>query len=825
MVQRRLLALTALVALLATDVAKADAPIVFVSRYMGASPDVSRRTTAIERALSGRLRIREADGTLRELVDGALPDATDDIPIDVTDPDVSYDGQRVVFAGFSKKEGAWRIFEINVDGTGLRQITRSDRNLDLSRFGAAASELEGYDDVDPVYLPDGRIVYVSTRYPQVAPDGRRRATNLYVVNVDGSDNHRITTERFGADTPSIDPTTGKIVYSRWWRSTMFDNSADLRGRDDDDIVPVGSPGYGGVNPPPTNGNPVSSVREVSDEDFPGLNSWFFASCSPDGTEMTMFNGVGLDREATQAHRPSFLPNGDALGLFIPRTPILGLPRGDGLRLVPPGPIVPQDLGGPQTFDQNNSFDFVYASAEVLDNESLIVTAAHRSQPNDYDLYLQGQDGGSPVLLLQIPGTSEVHATPVVARELPPVIADKYTGRRSDVIPRTVSEAFEQNGKFTFRVDNIFLNAPVDDPTATAPPMGQGLRIQFWTNFQRTGVATADEPILIAEKEIPPSGAVEVELPANIPLFEVLRTTSGDIGMGRDGQIFHVGGLNFGTEANRKDSGSCVGCHAGHSMQSVPHDFTWGNVAPSADLKPSTTRTIMLGNRTRRFLRAENLVDRKTDPVEGEWASQRRDGSVNLSWGFEVEARSMVLYGTKSGNGINGPRDLRVNHVNITTRLGGVEQERIEVRRTIAEGGTTVSLNPSLRFDSMNISIPAAGVSGEFEGQRTAALAEVEVIGRAAGVTSGPSFSRGDTNCDGDHNLSDAVAVLNHLFTGQADLCCQVAADVDGDETVQLTDAVYLLNFLFQGGAQPASPYPECATAPVGALECEQSACE
>src|SRR5206468_3123735 len=56
----------------------------------------------------------------------------------------------------------------------------------------------------------------STRYPGLAPGGRLRSTNLYVVNQDGSGLHRITTERFGADTPAIDPSTGRIVYSRWW---------------------------------------------------------------------------------------------------------------------------------------------------------------------------------------------------------------------------------------------------------------------------------------------------------------------------------------------------------------------------------------------------------------------------------------------------------------------------------------------------------------------------------------------------------------------------------------------------------------------------------
>jgi hypothetical protein len=65
--------------------------------------------------------------------------------------------------------------------------------------------------VDPCYLPDGRICFVSSRYPGTAPDGRVRATNLYVVSSDGTGLHRITTERFGVDTPTVEPATGRIV--------------------------------------------------------------------------------------------------------------------------------------------------------------------------------------------------------------------------------------------------------------------------------------------------------------------------------------------------------------------------------------------------------------------------------------------------------------------------------------------------------------------------------------------------------------------------------------------------------------------------------------
>ena len=179
-------------------------------------------------AAPGQLLVREANGTIRVLVDGANPTAASLNLIDVNAPEVSYDGQHIVFAGLvagtyerqpMTNPGGWRLYVINVDGSGLRQLTFSDQDdLNLSQFGDIAGQFRRYDDTDPVWLPDGRIVFSSTRWPSLAMYGAARTSNLFVVKADGSDLHRITSERNGADRPQVDPLTGRIVYSRWWRN-------------------------------------------------------------------------------------------------------------------------------------------------------------------------------------------------------------------------------------------------------------------------------------------------------------------------------------------------------------------------------------------------------------------------------------------------------------------------------------------------------------------------------------------------------------------------------------------------------------------------------
>ncbi len=97
-------------------------------------------------------------------------------------------------------------------------------------------------------------------------------------------------------------------------------------------------------------------------------------------------------------------------------------------------------------------------------------------------------------------------------------------------------------------------------------------------------------------------------------------------------------------------------------------------------------------------------------------------------------------------------------------------------------------------------------------------------GRIVGVNFQPElFSRGDCLADGRVNISDAVALLLHLFAG-GEIACEDACDFDGSAQLNLTDAVFLLEFLFGGGDVPI-PFPgpgECAEA---SANCGESNCE
>ncbi len=139
-------------------------------------------------------------------------------------PELSYDGKTILFAWSENRvgreragweagkvgpihewppENVWHIFKVNIDGTGLTQLTEGPWN-----------------DFDPCFLPGGRIAFVSERrggYIRCFRETLYIESATYVLhsmNADGSDIAPLSYFEASEWAPSVDH-SGMLIYSRW----------------------------------------------------------------------------------------------------------------------------------------------------------------------------------------------------------------------------------------------------------------------------------------------------------------------------------------------------------------------------------------------------------------------------------------------------------------------------------------------------------------------------------------------------------------------------------------------------------------------------------
>ncbi|MBE0565279.1 MAG: PD40 domain-containing protein [Krumholzibacteria bacterium] len=129
--------------------------------------------------------------------DGVVTPITDFVGASISDPCVSFDGQRILFSMRPSGGGNRNIWEINADGTGLRQVTSG-----------------GGHDFDPLYLPDGNIMFTSSRHGGMDEYNHSPAEVLYTCRADGSDLQRVSFNMSDDFDPALMP-DGRVIYTRW----------------------------------------------------------------------------------------------------------------------------------------------------------------------------------------------------------------------------------------------------------------------------------------------------------------------------------------------------------------------------------------------------------------------------------------------------------------------------------------------------------------------------------------------------------------------------------------------------------------------------------
>lgn len=653
-------------------------PILFLSRQIPCCGSVYMQAanalpgvggfSKFQVAAPGFLCILNPDHSIDTLINGSKPSALTLQLIDVSAPSLSWDATQIVFAGLKngtydlgnqnmtkQEHNAWRIYKINVDGSNLMQLSFDEAPLDLSQFSPLARNvLKGFDDTDPVWLPDGRICFSSTRYPDIGMYNVTRTSNLYVMNDDGSDLHRITSEKNGADRPVIDPVSGKIVFSRWWRNFYWPY---------DPMETEQHPVY-------TNGwlhkdGLTSNLDDVIDGQtyMFNNNSFFLTEINPDGSGLALFSSHYRELSSNSVYGGSFTSEGDFIGNWFPIEHVTESSGFGGIKKYFRGSkSKPKPLAGTTSYGNLDYylknptsygiFRGEYAAEPSVTNDGRILFSKTADPYQDYGIWIMNGDGSGQQLVFDHPGTTELHAQFIEARITPPVRVDKHNQKTSTLSPKGINELY-QDGSFIFDCRNIFFNSPIDDGIIAAPAVGNLETVRFFANpllgDQYGSLEMLNYPILYNEIQVDEfSRVLEKRAPANLPLFEQARSsvqsgykiprTGGGV---MDGAA-HVAGFNYG-KPNQKVS--CVGCHVGHSMIPVPEDpekLFFTNVAPGARIKASSSMNP-----------AGYVIDKKNYTATNHWFTPEgvdpKGQWLKLHWLVPVYAKKLVLHNIPDSN--------------------------------------------------------------------------------------------------------------------------------------------------------------------------------
>ncbi|MHC4403626.1 MAG: HzsA-related protein [Planctomycetota bacterium] len=145
-----------------------------------------------------RLLYRDGGRLARlDLATGKLATLLEDSTGAVRDPQVHYDGEKILFSYRPGGTEYYHLYEINVDGSGLRQLTDGP-----------------FDDIEPTYMPDGDVVFVSSRCKRWVQCWLTKVAVMYRCGPDGENIHPISANLEHDNTPWPLP-NGQILYTRW----------------------------------------------------------------------------------------------------------------------------------------------------------------------------------------------------------------------------------------------------------------------------------------------------------------------------------------------------------------------------------------------------------------------------------------------------------------------------------------------------------------------------------------------------------------------------------------------------------------------------------
>lgn len=411
------------------------------------------------------------------------------------DVDVSPDGRRILFAWKkSNRLDDYHLHEWNLSNDSWRQLTAG--------LGRA--------DYEPLYLPDGDILFTSTRPEQSVPCWWTEISNLYRMNADGQYMRRLAIDQVHALYPQL-LADGRVTYTRW----------DYNDR--------------GQNFP----HPVFSMLPDGRDQraFYGGNSWFPTSLlhtrGIPGSHKAM--SIAAGHHTTQKGKLVLLDNRE------------GRDEGKGMHFIAPRREMPYERvdAAMQSGDQ---FRYPYPFSE---NEFLI-SYRPAAGVERFGLYWMNADGDRE-LLWNDPSLDAARMVPTGHRPLPSVVKDEVDYRQKtgiyfvkDVYEGVGLQGIARGAAKTIRVVRLDYRAAGVGMTSNRGEGGGSLN----SSPVSVGNGSWDVKVILGDAEIEADGSARFEVPAMESIFlQILDEKGRVIQTSRTWDTLRPG-----------ETKGCVGCH-------------------------------------------------------------------------------------------------------------------------------------------------------------------------------------------------------------------------------------------------------------------------
>jgi hypothetical protein len=464
---------------------------------------------------------------------------------DVRDLDASPDGTKLIFSlrlplnpnlkNTDPKQPNWHIYQYDAAAKTTIQLTNDS--------------ITAGHDVGGRYLPDGRIVFASTRQlatqsilldegrPQYSAqtDNRQQAIFLlHVMNGDGTQAHQISFNTNHDFAPSISA-NGQIIFSRW-ETTNGDQVSLYRANPDGTGLQLyyGANSHAtGANIAGTNNNVIQflNARELASGALVAIVRPFIGTQL--GGDIVTINAPGF----VEIHQPA--TPGGAAGTAQASTTALGVTTDANL----------PSMGGRfasvfPLYDGTNRMMVSWSPCLVLDttvtpNTTNLCTAANTSganvtmAPPQYTLWIYDLDQGTlgPVLSADV-GTMVVE--PVILQARKPVPTTLVDGAPAPGAQQNMATA----GVGLLDISSVYDVDGTDTAVPSIPGLADPSQAPFYTRPYRfiriqKSVEIPDKTVrkinnsafgpagmgmreILGYAPIQPDGSVQIQVPANVP---------------------------------------------------------------------------------------------------------------------------------------------------------------------------------------------------------------------------------------------------------------------------------------------------------------------